>query len=436
MKSGVLNITLFFATLILALCWTTDAYCCNKLVLQKSASVQSQFKKEGATYVVKYDFDLKGAEIIVPKDCKLYFKGGSFKNGTIKGEGTTVSAGRVIIFYDMTLSGSWSNKKVYSEWLDFVEKEKVDNAKNFRNLMLLCSGDEMTHLYMQKGVFYCSVVTGSSNIIVPSNVYWHNAATICQLPTNSQKYGFVLIKKSDNVTIDGGEFVGDVQTHTGTDGEWGHGIKVAGSSNVVLKNLVSREFWGDGIDLIEANYVSEISAGVGPCCSVTMDNVKCLYNRRQGLSIEAARNVIVKNSEFAFTGKYKLTEPGAGIVIEPWCKNEEKVANIRFYNCSAHDNSPKMDFCVEANLQYFNGTANPSQPPVNDITVNKCRVGRLSLFGANTVTFTNCVIEDIIHYNHGENIEMVDCIIKKKTGFKTRLGVRTPTSLTMIRCTE
>ena len=361
MNEGMQKKIRLFIAIVLSFCWTTNVCCYTKVVLKKNASLQSQLKKENVTYLVKYNFDLKGVQVSIPKGCKLNFLGGRFSNGVIRGNGTEVSAEKVRILENITLLGSWLNKNVYSEWLDFVEGKRVDNARNFRNLMLLCTSREMTHLYMQKGVFWCSVKTGSSNIKVPSNVYWHNSATLRQLPANYPKYSFVLLHKSNNVTIDGGEFVGDVKPHTGTEGEWGHGIKVAGATNVVLKNMVSREFWGDGIDLIEADYVSSIRAGVGPCNDIIIDNVKCLYNRRQGLSIEAAKNVVVRNSEFAFTGMFKLTEPGCGVDIEPWCKNEEKINNIQFINCYVHDNNPKRDFCLEPNLQYYNRTKRDSK---------------------------------------------------------------------------
>lgn len=421
--------TLFFCIVaIFALFCSTEAYCCNKVILKQSANVQNQMKKENVTYIVKYNFDLKGSEISIPKDSQLQFQGGSFSNGIVKGNATEVSAGQYRIFTNVTLSGSWTNKTVYSEWLDFVESKKFDNARNFKNLMLLCTGDKMTNLYMQKGDFYCSVVTVSSNIKVPSNVYWHNSATIRQLTTDSPKFCFVLLQKCNNVTIDGGEFVGDVQSHTGTDGEWGHGIKVAGATNVVLKNFVSREFWGDGIDLIEGEYNGTLRAGVGPCNKVTIDNVKCLYNRRQGLSIEAAWNVVVKNSEFAFTGKYKITSPGAGVDIEPWCTNETKIENIEFFNCFVHNNSSQRDFCLEPTIQYHVQTGKGKIAPVSKVVMKNCRLGKFYIYGAHTASIVNCEIDEISRYNYGKNVRIEGCTIKRKSDIKSRTG------LTMKRC--
>ena len=416
---------LYFAVFVLVFCCTTNVYCKKKVVLRKTMSVQSQLQRKNVTYVVRFDFDLKGTMISIPQGCKLCFQGGKFINGTIRGNGTSISAKKEMIFGQVTLDGSWINKKVFSEWLDFVEGEKVDNARNFNNLMLLCTGKEMTNLYMQSGIYYCSVVTESSNIKVPSNLYWHNAATICQRNTDISRYSLVLLHKSDNVIIEGGEFVGDLRTHKGDNGEWGHGIKLAGASNVILKNLICREFWGDGIDLIEADYISSISAGVGPCEKIFLDNVKCLYNRRQGLSIEAANKVEVRNSEFAYTGKYRMTAPGCGIDIEPWCTNEEKINQIYFYNCLVHDNNPLRDFCLEPNAKFHASKwlSADTSVPVNRIVIDRCQTGKLYIHGANTVSITNSEVDEIIHYNFGYNIMMNNCTFKKNCDIKDRSGL-------------
>ena len=403
-------------------------YCQRKLILSKSTNIISQIKKENPIYVIKNVYDLKGNTLVVPINCQLNFRGGKIINGAVIGNGTCISAGRERIFEMVTLNGSWNNSKVFSEWLDFTNAIEVDNSHNFKNLMLLCAGDKMTDLYMQKGVFYCSVIKGSSNIEVPSNVYWHNSATIQQLPTDLSKYSLVLIKQVSNVTIDGGRFVGDVQTHTGTGGEWGHGIKVAGGTNVVLKNLVCREFWGDGIDLIEGKYVDAISSGVEICENILIDNVRCLYNRRQGLSIEAAKKVLVRNSEFAYTGKYKKTAPGAGIDIEPWCTNELKIDNIRIDNCEVHNNHPNPDLCLYPNLVRVMRNTSEGNSVVNRIIIEKSHIGKMSLYGANSVTIEDCEIEAISQYKHGKKIRMNNCSIKRKSDIKSRDG------LTMKRC--
>lgn len=421
------NATMLLLEIIFSLALFTvgvNAEACNKrITLTSSSNWKAKFKYEAATYVIKVHLNLNGQVLVVPNKSTLLFKGGSIRNGTVIGNNTKVCVGKSLVFVKVRISGTWQNDKVYSEWMDFVEGEKVDNAQNFKNLMTLCSGDMMTDLYMQSGTFYCSVAAGSSNIKIPSNVYWHNQATLRQLSTSSPKYGFVLLHKSDNVTIDGGVFVGDVQTHTGSDGEWGHGIKLAGATNVVLKNLTCKEFWGDGIDVIEGRYNTKTSAGEGICSNITIDNVKCLYNRRQGISIEAGKNVLVKNSEFAYTGKYGIADPGCGVDIEPWCTNEVKVDNLNFYNCNIHDNHPQRDFCLEPNLIRLVKKGTSGNVSSNNITIDKCKTGKLLIHGANTVNIKDCIIDEICHYNQGKNIRMDNCTFKKKSDLKKRMGL-------------
>lgn len=415
---SLISIFFFFHMLV-----ELDAKACSRrIIVSDSTTWIEQFTFENATYILREEYDLNGQVLIIPGNSCLSFEGGTIINGTVVGNNTIVDARKVCVFKNMTISGKWRNKIVYSEWLDFVEEQGIDNSRNFTNLMVLCNSDSMTHLYMQSGAFSCSVTKESSNIQVPSNVYWHNSATIQQLPTDLQKYSLVLIKQVSNVTIDGGVFIGDVQSHLGNEGEWGHGIKVAGSTNVTLKNIVSKEFWGDGIDLIEAYYDSAVSAGVGICNNIKLDNVKCLYNRRQGISIEAARNVSIKNSEFAYTGAYKFTDPGCGVDIEPWCNNELKIENIRFENCDVHHNNPERDFCVEANLQYYLRKDNHDIEPENRIQVNNCRIGKIYILRANLVSFNSCEIDDITRVL-GERVTMTGCVLKRESGLRSSKGL-------------
>lgn len=420
--SAAISFKFFFFLIVLMITEIDTNACTRRIIVSNTKTWTDQFTSVNTTYILNNEYDLNGTVLTIPKNSCLVFEGGRIINGTVQGNNTIVEAGRVCLFKNVTISGKWRNKTVYSEWLDFVEGERIDNSRNFMNLMVLCNGDSMTHLFMQSGVFFCSVAKESSFIQVPSNVYWHNSATIQQLPTSLQKYSLVLIKQASYVTIDGGEFIGDVRAHLGNEGEWGHGIKVAGSTNVTLKNLVSKEFWGDGIDLIEANYVSSISAGVGICNNIKLDNVKCLYNRRQGISIEAARNVSISNSEFAYTGKYKMTEPGCGVDIEPWCNNEHKIENIRFENCDIHHNNPQRDFCVEANLQYYLRSDNHAVEPANRIVVNNCRVGKLYILRASQVSFNNCEIDDVTRVL-GKRVTMTGCVLKERSGIESSKGL-------------
>lgn len=395
----------------------------RRVVLNKSNTIKEQIICNNTNYIIKYNFDLKGDTLVIPDNCCLTFKGGQIKNGSIKGNVTRIKAGKYLLFKKVRLSGVWDNDTVYSEWLDFKSGDSVDNKEEFINLMILANGEVYTHLYMQRGTYYCSVIKESSFIKLPSNVYWHNKATICQLETDLPRYALVLINKSKNVTIEGGAFVGDVKRHVDKGGEWGHGIKVAGSSNVTLKNLSCNEFWGDGIDLIEGTYRIDIKAGEIVCSDIIIDNVKCFRNRRTGLSIEAARNVVVRNSEFAYTGFLKMTAPGDGLGIEPWCKNEQKIYNITIDKCDIHDNKGGRDLSIQPNIQYYFEDDNPQHHPKSRINVSNSKVGNLYILFSNELRITDCVVEDIVRYGCSDDVLISNSLVKKHTDKRNIKGL-------------
>lgn len=393
------------------------------VILNKLRSIKEQICYKNSTYIIKNTFDLKGESLVVPDNCCLYFRGGQIKNGTIKGADTSVKSERRLIFDNVKVSGTWENDTVYSEWLNFISGPSFDNKDVFQNLMTLSNGVVLTHLYMQKGTYYCSVVKESSYIKVPSNVYWHNKATICQLKTDLQRYAFVLIGRSSNVTIDGGSFIGDVKSHIEKGGEWGHGIKIAGSTNVTLKNLSCNEFWGDGVDLIEGGFNKSIRAGITSCRNIVIDNVKCLRNRRTGLSIEAAINVIIRKSEFAYTGAIKMTAPGDGLGIEPWCKNEQKVYGILVENCNIHENKGGRDLSIQPNIQYYYKDENPKHHPKSNITIKSSRVGNLYVLFSNQLRIENCIVDDIVRYGCSDDVIIKNSQIKKQSDKRNKKGL-------------
>jgi hypothetical protein len=210
----------------------------------------------------------------------------------------------------------------------------------------------------------------------------------------------------ENVTIEGGEFVGDLLTHQGSEGEWGHGIKCGGSKNIVLKKLTCRNFWGDGIDLIEGLDFRGQATII--CDNVVIDNVKCLYNRRQGLSIEAAQNVKILNSVFSYTGELKKTSPSAGIDIEPWINNGKKLFNITINNCIMSNNKgPDLQIYILEDFNY-------SEKDLINLSIENSQMGSSFLCRALGVNFKRCQIKDVIRIDYSDYIRIDSKTIIKK----------------------
>lgn len=365
-----------------------------------------QIVVENAEYTISSPIDLVGKKISLPKNVTIRFNNnGLIANGVIIGNDTRVIANHKLIFSNVSLAGSWSNFKVYSDWVDLTDNGS-SNDQQFLNLMTLCNGPMMTHLYMREGDYFVSAHKGFAPIVLPSNVYWHNKAKIHMLPSDMTKYNIVLINNVHNVTIDGGEFIGDMRDHTGTEGEWGHGIKCAGATNITLKNLKCLYCWGDGIDLIEG--LDEHSEATIPCRNIKIDNTMCLYNRRQGISIEAAHDVEIMNSNFSHTGRVKSTSPSAGIDIEPWINNGFKIKNISILSCCMEDNVGLSFMCMS------NWTMGDEEyiKYVNNINIEKCTIENSRVGYTNGIRFNNCVIEDI-KVNHSNDVNFLRCTIDK-----------------------
>jgi parallel beta-helix repeat protein len=128
-------------------------------------------------------------------------------------------------------------------------------------------------------------------------------AILQAIPNNQGNYQVVEIRNASNVNVVGGTFEGERGAHSGTTGEWGHGLTINSSKNVVVEDVLAKECWGDGF------YVGGSGTSNVSFCKVVAD-----HNRRQGMSITFADGIVVRDSTFKNTTG---TEPEAGIDIEP-----------------------------------------------------------------------------------------------------------------------
>jgi hypothetical protein len=114
----------------------------------------------------------------------------------------------------------------------------------------------------------------------------------------------------DNIEISGGTVVGERATHTGTAGQWGHGISLMGCADVSIHDMTLIDCWGDGINVLPGGGDSVADP---PCRRVSIRRVVCDNNRRQGLSISGVIDMAVEDSTFSNTNGH---EPQCGLDIE------------------------------------------------------------------------------------------------------------------------
>ena len=90
---------------------------CPTYVLDNTKEIESQVNKQNTIYEIRDIIDLKGKCISMPKGCSLYFNGGGFLNGAMKGSYTRIVAPYGKVFGDkFSLSGSFLSDVIKVSW--------------------------------------------------------------------------------------------------------------------------------------------------------------------------------------------------------------------------------------------------------------------------------------------------------------------------------
>jgi len=247
------------------------------------------------------------------------------------------------------------------------ETSLVNMAISLEDNILLAGG----------GTLGISAASPTSGIIAKDNltIAFEPGTKIAAITGNATEYFIIRVVSNDNVTIINPHIVGDRETNTALVGEKGHLIFVYESSNVrvlgVNQGLLEKAY-GDGL------YIGGDSTESVNCY---VSNIICDNNRRQGLSVTAAKNLIVRDSQFNNTNG---TAPEFGIDVEPNNGNV-KLQSIVFENCSAGLNAGSNFGVLAVN-----------QNSAADITFSNCSSYGLSGYtirdcsGAGIVKFNNC----------------------------------------------
>jgi len=151
-----------------------------------------------------------------------------------------------------------------------------------------------------------------------------SGAVLKAIPNASTTYAILFVAGVSNVNIVGGTLEGERGAHLGNGGEYGMGLSIVSSQNVVVEGVTARECWGDGF------YVG----GSSGCRNITLCNVVADHNRRQGLSITRVDRLVVRGSTFKNTAG---TLPEFGIDIEP--NAGETVNDVLISGCTFTNNA-------------------------------------------------------------------------------------------------
>ena len=254
-------------------------------------------KIDGNKLVINADVDLEGKICHLPEGIKLCPQGGLLKNGELVGENSIIENDRPV-FNNIRISGSWIVSTIRTSM--FVN---IEGNNELKNVFALTNPKINNKVIIENGNYSVSAnYPGDACLAINSNTEVVLNGTIYLKPNAFVSYDILRIE-GENVSLKGnGCLYGDKSKHGGTAGEWGMGLHIHNSRNVLVTGIKISECWGDCI------YVG------GESEKIRIEKCVLSDGRRQGISITSARGVYVKN---CFISNISGTAPEYAIDIEP-----------------------------------------------------------------------------------------------------------------------
>ena len=162
----------------------------NGVLTQKMFEDVNGNPREYTTFVIQYDYNLKG-NITLPAHSILQFDGGSISGKySIKGSCTIVEASLVKIFgINTSFSGKWYIKEVYPEWFGAYGDDTIDDTAPFQKAIDFA-------IYVDAPLYLCNKYYVSSTLYIEKSINMKA----------SSKYSFgksniVLTNNKDDITL-------------------------------------------------------------------------------------------------------------------------------------------------------------------------------------------------------------------------------------------
>lgn len=271
---------------------------------------------EGKRMVLTSDIDLKGMAITLPENTTLVGKGGVYKNGTIIGTNTRIESQKAV-FSDVTIQGTWVVPEISTSL--FTNLKRVNSLKD---VLALANPVIKNTIVIGEGTYTVEAKhEDDACLTVGSNTELVLDGTIIMKPNSFLRCDVIRLEGEKIILRGKGQIVGDKFTHTGTEGEWGMGIRISNAKNVRVSDLAIKNCWGDCI------YINKQSK------NVVIDGCRLDHGRRQGISVICADGVTIRKCVITNVGG---TNPQYGIDIEPNAKDyvdHVKIENVTIDKC-------------------------------------------------------------------------------------------------------
>jgi hypothetical protein len=206
------------------------------------------------------------------------------------------------------------------------------------------------------------------------------------------------------------------------DSEYRHCLHIDNCLNINVFGLILRDSGGDGLYVGGADYWNEPRTYSE---NIWIEDVRCINNYRQGLSICSVQNMTVSHCQFSQT---KGTLPEAGIDIEPY-EAYQRIVNLTLDHCVF----TKNDYAgLAVALVFMDSTSLPVSIKVKDCFFSQnCRAGHPYgpteiMVGAEnakpvqgSVVFERCVVDSsqwsVLYSRKTDNaftLKFKDCVFK------------------------
>lgn len=200
-------------------------------------------------YHLQYDYNLNGETIIIPEGCTILFEGGSISNGIINGVNTLICAGKVKIFENIKITGTFKNRESKVSWFGGLLNQSIIDSLAFISPNVNLDGmtftvkrlDLTTVNTLQSGTLIADNentnqtvnilhIHDNSNDILIKDVVFLGGAN--QRPTTPYPYeNMIRIEKCGNVILQGCEITGYAQSQ-GVEQNIEWGLKYASAINI------------------------------------------------------------------------------------------------------------------------------------------------------------------------------------------------------------
>ncbi|WP_437132726.1 right-handed parallel beta-helix repeat-containing protein [Bacillus atrophaeus] len=228
----------------------------------------------------------------------------------------------------------------------------IETTKGFNDALQSAASNLYSVVEVPKGNYLIDAVNTSKRlpefgggIKIPSNIelILHPEAVFRVNPNGYQGYSCFYIGQAENVTIRGGRIIGDRYEHDYSKinaikktHEWGYGIHVHGSRNILIENVSVSDCIGDNI-WIAADGMMNTAGTYTPSRSVTVRKCRLKRGRRNNLATNGCEGLLVEDCDIEEAGGDTIG-PQLGIDLEGFAEKgikydhpyELTIADCRF----------------------------------------------------------------------------------------------------------